>query len=188
MRITGGSSRGRVLASVKGLNIRPTSSKVREAIFNILGNDITDKNILDLFAGTGCLGIEALSRGALQAFFIDNSHQSVGLIGKNLIRCGFEGSGFVLKQNILKGIVHAEKLRKGSIGLVFIDPPYGRNIIPPVLKDLLRKGILSSKAIVVCESLDSDELPEIIDQLYLFDVRIYGGTKITIYYKEVLNE
>lgn len=189
MRITGGNSRGRLLASVKGLNIRPTSSKVREAIFNLLGNDVTGKSVLDLFAGTGCLGIEALSRGALLAFFIDNSHQSISLIKKNLVRCGFETSGFVLKQNILKGIVADGRLRDKSIDLAFIDPPYGRNIIVPVLKDLSKKEILSPKAILVVESSRSDELPEKINRLYLFDTRIYGETKITIYhYKEILNE
>lgn len=189
MRITGGNSRGRALVSVKGLNIRPTSSKVREAIFNLLGNDITGKSVLDLFAGTGCLGIEALSRGALRVFFIDNSHQSISIIKKNLIKCGFEASGFVLKQNIIKGIEPDRRLMKKSINLVFIDPPYGRDIIPPVLKDLLKRDILSPNAIVVGESLKSDDLPGKIDQLYQFDTRIYGETKITIYhYKEILNE
>ena len=95
----------------------------------------------------------------------------------------------MLKQNIIKGIEPDRRLMKKSINLVFIDPPYGRDIIPPVLKDLLKRDILSPNAIVVGESLKSDDLPGKIDQLYQFDTRIYGETKITIYhYKEILNE
>ncbi len=185
MRITGGDSRGRVLATARGLDIRPTSSMVREAVFNILGNDLTGRIVLDLFAGTGCMGIEALSRGALSAFFVDNSGQSIGLIKKNLRKCGFDSSGFVLKQDILKGIAPDKRLRENPADLVFIDPPYGRDIIPPVLRDLLKKDLLSSGAVIVCESLKSDNLPDEMGVLRLIDSRIYGETKITIYNKEI---
>jgi 16S rRNA (guanine966-N2)-methyltransferase len=84
MRITGGEVRGRRLESPKGMAIRPTSDRVREAIFNIIGQDLSGLNVLDLFAGTGSLGIEALSRGALHALFVDNSQKSINLIKKNL--------------------------------------------------------------------------------------------------------
>ena len=83
MKITGGRSRGRLLTSLKGMDIRPTSSKVREAIFNLLGQDMSGIKVLDVFAGTGILGIEALSRGAEEAIFIDKSNQSIKMINKN---------------------------------------------------------------------------------------------------------
>ncbi len=181
MKITGGSSRGRVLVSLKGQDIRPTSGRVREAVFNILGNDLTGLTVLDLFAGTGCMGIEALSRGASDAFFIDNSRKSLGLIKKNLIKCGFEKSGVLLNHDILTGLDANKRLGKISIDLVFIDPPYGRDLIPPVLENLARSHMLSSKALVVSESLKSDILPDDIENLHAIDFRIYGETKITFY-------
>ena len=97
MRITGGQTKGRLLAPLKDIQIRPSSDKVRESIFNIIGQDITDQKVLDLFAGTGSLGIEALSRGAIGALFIDNSPQCIKLIEKNLKLCGYEPSGCALR-------------------------------------------------------------------------------------------
>ena len=90
MRITGGMIRGRRLANVKGVTIRPTSDRVRGSIFDILGQTLTDLRILDLFAGTGSLGIESLSRGAKNAVFVDNSHRALVIIKNNLVTCGYE--------------------------------------------------------------------------------------------------
>ena len=181
MRITGGRSKGRILSSFKGMDIRPTPSKIREAVFNLLGQDITGLKVLDLFAGTGCLGLEALSRGALWALFIDNSSQAVKIIKKNLALCGFENSGFVLKRDLMKGLPSESRLFKEGIDLVFIDPPYGKNIIPPLLKVLCEGEILSSSSVVVAESSKIDKLPARSGRLNLFDTRIYGETKIDIY-------
>jgi 16S rRNA (guanine966-N2)-methyltransferase len=94
MRITGGRLRGRRLASFKGLDIRPTSDLVRGAVFDLLGHDLPEAKVLDLFAGTGSLGIEALSRGAAWALFIDHSPKAMDLISKNLKQCGLEAQGF----------------------------------------------------------------------------------------------
>ena len=112
MRITGGQAKGRLLASLKGWNIRPTSDRVREAVFSLIGQDVTDFKVLDLFAGTGCLGIEALSRGASRALFIDNSIQSIKLIKKNLARCGYESLGFVWKKDLSKGLPRKHPCQK----------------------------------------------------------------------------
>lgn len=182
MRITGGRSRGKTLASLRGMNIRPTSSKVREAVFNILGQDMTGIMVLDLFAGTGILGIEALSRGAEAAVFIDKSDQSIKIINKNLTLCGYEDRCRVLKRDITKG--SAFESLTGGIDLVFIDPPYGKGIIPPVLMMLSRCGILSERAFVMTESSKNDLLPERSGTILLFDTRIYGETKIDIYRRE----
>jgi len=184
MKVTGGMSKGRLLSSIKGLDIRPTSGKVREAIFNLLGQDITGLKVLDLFAGTGSLGIEALSRGALSAFFIDNSYLSIKTIKKNLRSCGFEGSGIVLKRDIMRGMPFKHRFFQKGIELVFIDPPYGRDYIPPVLKRLSECNILATSAIVVTESLKDDKLPDRAGKLRLFDTRIYGETKIDMYNRE----
>ena len=184
MKVTGGRLKGRLLAPVKGLNIRPTSSKVRESIFNIIGQDISGLRILDLFAGSGCLGIEALSRGALWALFIDNAYRAIKLIKKNLALCGFENSGFVLKKDLNKGLPLEHPLFKEGMDLVFIDPPYGKNIIPSILKKISEGIILKSSAIVVTESLKDDKLPVRLGKLNLVDSRIYGETKLEIYQRE----
>ena len=102
MRITGGLMRGRRLATLRGLNIRPTSDKVREAVFDLVGQDMTDIHTLDLFAGTGSFGIEALSRGASWALFIDNSPRSINLVKRNLRVCGCEAAGTVLQRDLTR--------------------------------------------------------------------------------------
>jgi 16S rRNA (guanine966-N2)-methyltransferase len=184
MKITGGRAKGRILASLKGMDIRPTSSKVREAIFNILGQDMTGIKVLDLFAGTGLLGIEALSRGAEGALFIDKSNKSISIINKNLTSCGYQYVCQVVKKEITEGLQLESLSAKEGIDLVFIDPPYGKGIIPPVLKMLSGCGILAQQAVVVTESFKNDQLPETLETLLLSDTRTYGETKIDIYKRE----
>lgn len=182
MRITGGQARGRVLATVKGRNIRPTSDRVREAIFNLIGQDVTGFDVLDLFAGTGCLGIEALSRGAQRALFIDSSLQSVKLIRKNVAMCGFEHVGSVLKKDLTKGLPWKHPLMNRKFDLFFIDPPYKKMIIPPLLMEISERDILASPSIVVAESSKADRLPRTLEKLLLATSRTYGETKISIYH------
>src|SRR5512139_37752 len=124
MRITGGRLRGRRLASFRGLEIRPTSDRVREAIFDLLGHHLAGERVLDLFAGTGSLRIEALSRGAAWALFIDRSPKALKLIVKNLKLCGLESQGAVLLKDLLKGFPRRHRLLEEKMDLVFVDPPY----------------------------------------------------------------
>jgi 16S rRNA (guanine966-N2)-methyltransferase len=184
MKVTGGRSRGKTLASLKGMNIRPTSSKVREAIFNILGQDMTGIRVLDLFAGTGILGIEALSRGAERALFIDKSEQSINIIKMNLALCGYQDICRLIKRDITKESDFIFLSLKEEFDLVFVDPPYRKGIIPPVLAALSGCGILSGQALVVTESSKNDPLPEREENLLLSDTRTYGETKIEIYKRE----
>lgn len=184
MKITGGRSRGKTLVSPKGMEIRPTSSKVREAIFNILGQDMTDIKVLDLFAGTGILGIEALSRGAGAAVFIDKSDKSIKAINKNLALCGYDDICRVLKRDLTERSAFETLITKGEIDLVFIDPPYRKGIIPPVLMMLSDCGILSEHAFIVTESSKNDPLPERSGKILLSDTRSYGETRIDIFRKE----
>jgi 16S rRNA (guanine966-N2)-methyltransferase len=181
MRITGGKARGRYLASLKGKKIRPTSDRVREAIFSLIGQDATGFNVLDLCAGTGCLGIEALSRGATGALFIDNALQSLRLIKKNLALCGFESRGSLLKRDLSKGLPGAHILIKEKFDLVFIDPPYQRKVIPQVITDLSKRNLLASSSIVVAESSKADTIPDVLGELRLASLKTYGKTKISIY-------
>jgi 16S rRNA (guanine(966)-N(2))-methyltransferase RsmD len=182
MRITGGQAKGRLLASLKGWNIRPTSDRAREAIFSLVGQDVTGFRVLDLFAGTGCLGIEALSRGASRALFIDNSIQSIKLIKKNLVRCGYEPLGFVWKKDLTKGLPRKHPLLKEKFHLIFLDPPYEKKMIPPLLGELSDRDLLASPSIAVAESFKTETLPEILGKLQMVRFRTYGETKISIYH------
>jgi 16S rRNA (guanine(966)-N(2))-methyltransferase RsmD len=122
MRITGGQVKGRRLAAFKGLDIRPTSDMVRKAIFDLIGHNLEGLKVLDLFAGTGSLGIEALSRGASRAVFADQSQKSIDLIQRNLKICGLEGEGIVWKGNLVQRFPGKRLLGEKGVDLVFIDP------------------------------------------------------------------
>lgn len=184
MRITGGELNGRVLGAPGGWNIRPTSSKVRQAVFNIIGNDISGFRIIDFFAGTGIMGIEALSRGAEWALFVDNSNRALAMIKKNLELCGFGDKGHVLKRDLTEGIPGNDKLQQKSIDLVFIDPPYGKDIIPGVMESIVKSKIMADGSYIVTESMKHDCLPEKAGDFFLIKTRRYGETKIDIYSRE----
>jgi len=130
MRITGGQARGRLLASPRGQKIRPTADHIREAIFNIIGQDLSGLKVLDLFAGTGSFGLEALSRGALSVLFIDNSRESTTLTRKNLMICGYVDAGIVLRRELKRGLPADHPHLKKGVDLVFIDPPYEKRLCP----------------------------------------------------------
>lgn len=180
MRVTGGRSKGRHLSTLKGMKIRPSSDKIRETIFNIIGQNIEGLNVLDLFAGTGSLGIEALSRGADSGLFIDKSRQSINLIKKNLKICGYDHSGFIIKKDLRAGLPREHSIFDKKVDLVFIDPPYGKGLIPFMLKKINEGNILSSDSIVIAESSKEDIIPDVLGDLHLKDTRIYGETKIDI--------
>lgn len=184
MRITGGQAKGRRLAPIRGTSIRPTSDKVREAIFDLIGHDLTDVNALDLFAGTGSLGIEAISRGASWALFVDNSPRSIDLIGRNLRLCGYENAGSLLKRDLSRDISWKTVFKGKRLDLVFMDPPYGRDLIPPLLERISHSGILAFPSVVVAESARADRLPEAVDRLEMADSRMYGDTRVSIYHCE----
>jgi 16S rRNA (guanine966-N2)-methyltransferase len=182
MRITGGQAKGRLLASLRGWNIRPTSDRVRQAVFNLIGQDVSGFKVLDLFAGTGCLGIEALSRGAARALFIDNSNQSIKIIKKNLVRCGYESLGSVLKRDLTRGLPRRHPLLKEQFDLIFLDPPYENKMLPPLLGELSERDILASPSVTVAESFKTETLPKVLGRLQMVSSRTYGETKISIYH------
>ena len=184
MRITGGHLKGRLLASPKGMNIRPTSDQVREAIFSIIGQFLPEVKVLDLFAGTGSLGLETLSRGASYVVFIDNSPQSLKLIRKNVTLCGHQGTSVILNQDLRKGIRRIHHLLKETFDLVFLDPPYGKNFIPLILGEIQTLGILSFKSRIVAESSKTEKLPVSFENLEMVDTRSYGDTKISVFAHE----
>ena len=185
MRITGGQIKGRIIASPKGMNIRPTSDRVREAIFNLIGQDLSGLKVLDLFAGTGSLGIESLSRGTQHAVFIDNSQQALKLIRKNLVTCGFENSGTVLRRDLKKAATLSHPVFKQRFDLLFLDPPYRGDMLIPLLEKISTADILSNGSRVVVELSKHEMLPSSFGNLKIADSRLYGDTMINIYSHEV---
>ena len=181
MRITGGRVKGRILSTPKGLLIRPTSDRVREALFNILGQDLSGLSVLDIFSGTGSLGLEALSRGAGHAVFIDRLRESIDLIKKNIDLCGYRDSGMTLQRDLARGIPWGHPLLMKQFDLVFLDPPYSKNLATPILAGLSKRERLSNGAQIVVESGKADSLPLYFPNLEMVDSRIYGDTKISIY-------
>ncbi|MDI6852344.1 MAG: 16S rRNA (guanine(966)-N(2))-methyltransferase RsmD [Deltaproteobacteria bacterium] len=179
MRIIAGSLKGRRLATVKG-RMRPTSDKVREAIFNILGPAVLEARVLDLFAGTGALGLEALSRGARAAVFVEDHPTSLAVLRQNVETLGLAAQVEILPLPVKAGL---KKLaaRQAVFELAFLDPPYGSGLAAATLEDLARAGILSPSAWVVAEHSRREALPEAVETLKLREMRRYGDTRVALY-------
>lgn len=180
MRIIGGTLRGRKLATLRGTAIRPTADRVREALFNILGaHAVTASHVLDLFAGTGAMGMEALSRGARQAVFVDHSAAAVALLRRNLTMCRLEACSRVIQWNIAKNLNPLQAYPR-TFDLVFMDPPYGQGLIAPCLGRLAACGALASGALIVVEHAPDESLRALPPALACTDHRRYGRTAITL--------
>ncbi|RJQ82734.1 MAG: 16S rRNA (guanine(966)-N(2))-methyltransferase RsmD [Desulfobacteraceae bacterium] len=178
LRVIGGSLRGRKLATIRGLAIRPTADRVREALFNILGSRPVDAHVLDLFAGTGALGIEALSRGAKRAVFVDKAAQALQIIRKNIALCRLEARTDVLRLDIA---INPRSLLpyRGTFDLIFIDPPYNRGMIRPTLLNLSENHLPSHDAIGVIEHAPSEIIDPPPSGWILIDQRRYGQTQLS---------
>lgn len=152
MRVIGGSMKGRRLASFKCPSIRPTSDKVREAVFNVIERGHPFKRVLDLFAGTGAMGIEALSRGSAEAVFVERDAAAVSVIKKNLRTCGVEDRARVVKGDVT-GAIRSLGRTAETFDLAFIDAPYGQpGLTARTLGELKDSGLLEPGATVVCEA------------------------------------
>lgn len=178
MKITGGAAKGRRILTKPGLSIRPTPARVRKAIFDIIGG-IGGARVLDLYAGCGTLGMEALSRGAARAVFVDSSAESVKIIKRNLETLGFEDRAKVMRSGAIRAIKNvAESAEKFDI--IFLDPPYFSGEADKALKALAELPVGAEEAFVVLEHTSKIEprLPE--EKLELLTKRRYGDTAITI--------
>ncbi len=172
--------RGRRLLSPKGDAIRPTSDRVREAVFNLLGQDMDGHRVLDLFAGTGALGIESLSRGAAWAVFVDLSPVALGLISRNLERCGLAQNATLIRHDLRHGSPSCASAQTRGLDVVFLDPPYGLGLIPPILSALPSCTGLDAEGVIVAETAARETLPLNDATLQLVTKRQYGDTSIHI--------
>jgi len=178
MRIISGTFKGRKLASLQGMATRPTTDRVRESIFNILATHIVNVSVLDLFAGTGAFGLEALSRGAASAVFIDSSASAIKIIQQNITACKAETRGRGIRWDISKNL-NCLQVKTPAYDLVFMDPPYNKNYIVPTLKKLMKKDILKDGATIIIEHTAAEAVPEDLMGLQLTDQRIYGKTLVS---------
>ena len=178
MRIISGISKGRKLLPPKGKALRPTSDRVKESIFNILGSEVKGKAVLDLFAGTGNLGIEALSRGALKAVFVEKEKQALDLIKTNLSRCGMESEAEIFSGEVERAIA-VLKDRGESFDLIVMDPPYEKGLIQRTLKKLSSVKIHHQESILVIEHNRREPLPDPIERWEVVRQRKIGDTVVS---------
>lgn len=175
MRVITGTARGRKLIALEGNDVRPTTDKVKEAVFSIVHFDIDGSEILDLFAGSGQLGIEALSRGASRCTFVDSSQKSVKVVNENIKATGFEDKASVLNTD---GLSYLRTCRL-KFDIAFLDPPYEKGILEQTLP--LLEEHMSDRGIVVCEHEQKLVLPEEFGRLKKAKTYKYGKIEVTVY-------
>ena len=177
MRIISGKARGTKLYTLDGLDTRPTLDRVKESLFNILQNKLLDSTILDLFAGSGALALESLSRGAKKAVLCDNNLKAIEIIKKNIEKFHFEDCTRVICKDYKKCIQNLNE----QIDIVFIDPPYKLNIAIDAIKELLKKEILREASLIILETDEEErELKELekLENIEIKDLRRYGRVKL----------
>lgn len=190
MRIIAGEFRGRRLVSPRGRSIRPTADRVREAIFNIISMHLAGAKVLDLYAGTGALGLEALSRGAARAVFVDQSAAAVRLIHENIRLCRAQGRARVIHQPISQAlkILAAGRGEPEWFDVVFLDPPYGKGLVQAVLIELTELRIVAPDCLAIAEHHDSESLPMTGGGWMKFRERKYGDTVVSLLTNAAENE
>ena len=189
MRIISGIQKGRKLfpPPPHEKSIRPTSDRAREALFSILGDSVENAKVLDLFAGTGALGLEAFSRNADFVVFVDNSRLALDLIKKNILLClsGYAGTCElrVIQHDLSKGLPIKKLPPETASGfhLIFADPPYAKNISLSVLNSIDKSNLLTDNGMLVMEERFDITLPTQLSQLRLIDKRVYGECAFWLY-------
>lgn len=180
MRVVSGSCKGRPLKAVPGVSTRPTTDKVKESIFNMIGPYFQGGMALDLFAGSGGLGIEALSRGMEKAIFVDKEFKAISTIRSNLEACHFSNQVEVYRNDAdraLKALVKRELV----FDLILLDPPYKKQKLVDVLCFISENNLVSEDGIIVCEHSDDVELPEKIASLSRWRHETYGMITVSLY-------
>lgn len=173
MRIISGTARGQTIGAPKGMKTRPTTERVREAIFSALNPFLADAVVLDAFAGSGALGLEALSRGAARAVFCDMDHQALTVIRKNIAACNMAAKARVYAGDTVQTIS-----RLSGFDVVLLDPPYNRGLIARLEPLLLKEGFLRPDALIMLET--AAKQPELFssERWRLYKNRVYGDTAV----------
>lgn len=180
MRVISGTARGRRLKELPGMDTRPTTDKVKESLFNIIQFDIEGRRVLDLFGGTGQLGIEALSRGAARCTFVDMSRQAADVIRDNLKTVGFSELASVHQGDAVAFLAGCRE----KFDLIFLDPPYQSQLLERCLQEITKFDILSEHGIMICESAVETQLPEPDAPYEKGREYRYGKIKLTVYHRQ----
>lgn len=180
MRVISGYIRGHKLLTARGSTVRPTADRVKEAMFNILAPIITGANVLDLFAGSGALGIEALSRGAQSAVFIDSSPQALSVLRKNLKHCKIVEKSTVIRWDIKKSLTCLNSYPH-KFDLVLMDPPYRRDMITIAIKHLLQCDCMADSAKIIAEHEPDCRIQLPSRDIRITDTRRYGSNQLSFF-------
>lgn len=187
MRIITGIAKGRKLMVPEGNNTRPTLDRVKESLFNIISNNISDSNVLDLFAGSGGLGLECISRGAKLCIFCEKDKNTFSYLRQNVINLGFSSycelynhdAFFVLKKCSQRNL---------KFDIVFLDPPYGKGLIEKAIKSISDYNLLNKDGIIITEYDEKDILPDKIENFIKYRNEKYGRVRISFWTEEEINE
>ena len=188
MRIIAGEARGRKLKSMKGLDTRPTADRVKEALFSILTPVLAGANFLDLFAGTGSIGMEAISRGAGSCVFVESRDICIRVIQENLALCGFSDRAQVWRGNALNFLKHSGANFQ-PYDLIYVDPPYDTGLVEKSLALIATGGWLSEEGWVIVEARKSSPEGNVsVDGLKIARQAVYGDTVLVFYHKAGMPE
>ena len=179
MRVISGVARGTKLNSIDSTDTRPTLDRVKEALFNIIQNIIDDSIVLDLFAGSGAIGIECISRGAKKAYFCEKSHEAVKMIRQNIEKTRFTDKSEILQQDYKKALKNYS-VRNIKFDIVFLDPPYKKDIAVDAVQDIIELGLLEKNGVIIIETDEKErELKELEKlQVEVYDIRKYGRVNL----------
>lgn len=180
MRVITGTARGTVLKTPDGMKTRPTADRVKEALFSIINFDIPGARVLDLFAGSGQLGIEALSRGASAAVFVDEADAAIKLVKENLRRTKLEGQAKVIRSDYMAYL----NCCREKFDIIFLDPPYAEVFLENALNRISEIDILQSGGIIVAERPLGKEIPGILEGFSRSKDYKYGNCLLTLYKKD----
>ncbi len=181
MRIVAGTARGRPLLGPTGKGtIRPTADRVRETLFNVLGQWMEGLRVADFYAGTGALALEAVSRGAEHAVLVDQDREAILLCRENARALGFTGKVEILQQPVARAVEQFGRTER-HFDLVFADPPYAARVVPDFLAQVVQNGLLSEEGTVVIEHDRREEAPETFEKLARVDQRRFGDTLVSLY-------
>ena len=179
MRIISGTARGTKLFTLEGLDTRPTLDRVKEPLFNIINFDLEDAVVLDLFAGSGALGLEAISRGAKKVFLCEKNRNAANIVEKNIEKTKFQDQAILIRNDFEKAISFIEQLNE-KIDVVFIDPPYKTDLIKKSLEKILDSDILNDDFIIIYYTDEPERILKDINILNInvFDTRKYGRVSL----------
>lgn len=183
LRVISGKARGLKLNTPKNEDVRPTTDRVKESLFNIISLYIIDSKVLDLFAGTGSLGIECLSRGAQKCVFVDVSKESIEIVKSNVKKARVENESIIINCDFKEAIKRLQ-VKNEKFDVIFMDPPYYKDMFVKGLENIENADLLSEEGIIIIEHDTKDVFPDNIGKLEKDKSKKYGNTTLTFYKME----